>query len=138
MSRSLRDRFFELTGEEVDLLEPEPAQGVDRDLRSALKQAIREADLAQVREDGGCVERPCAAREGGQQWSGGLLGRGQGLRGRGLCLRARAESFFIRGEPPGVQPELSGVDPQPLRRVPGGASSRGARLASIAQQLPPG
>ena len=134
----MRNLFYELTGEEVDLFEHEPEQGADRDLRIALKRATCEADSTQAQEDGEYVERSCAAPEGGQRWEGGLLGRGQGLRGRGLCLRAREESFFIRDEPPGVQPELSGVDSQPRRRVPGGASSRGARLALVARQLPPG
>ena len=87
----------------------------DRDLRFALRRAIRDEALARAQEEAGGSVQHGAEGAGDLREEGGLLGIARGMlgsRGRVLCLRARGESYLIRCEPPGLQ---SAPDPENLR-----------------------
>ena len=76
------------------------------------------------------------ARDLREEW--GLLRRGMGSRGRVSVLACAGRIVpHTRCEPLGLQ-SASNPRPPVKRGLPGGAPSRGKRLASMAQQLPRG
>lgn len=97
----IRESFFDLTGEEVNLQEAEPAAGEDRDLRFDIRKALREELSAQdvdAAEEAACKRHRAAeaeshARHGtGGTENGGETGETGGLLGIGEAARV-AEGY---------------------------------------------
>ena len=93
-----------LTGQDCEDLLDEPDDGADRDLRTGLRQLLRDRELESVMEEsaeGGSLTPMDGTQQSGE--GAGLLGRGQGSQGRGMCLRARDAAYSIHCTPSGVQ-----------------------------------